>query len=100
MERDKLLQYGLMAEAVTRVTLPDEKLEELLLAAAEDTDEDMPLYEKIGHIARFAYRTGAAAALFAQEDLDAHAAMVKAFREILDEAESSDDVQVQSGEGY
>lgn len=89
MDPERAAEYGLMGEAVTRATLPDEKLEELLLAAAEEVkgDDSLPLYDKIGHVARYAYRAGAAAALFCREDPGALAAMEEAFRQILDEAE-------------
>lgn len=82
MNQEELLTYGLMGEAVTRATLPDDKLGELMLTAAETTDKTAPLYEKIAAVARCAYRAGASAALYLSERDQER--LQQAFADLLD----------------
>lgn len=82
MTEEELLGYGLLGEAVTRETLPDERLGELMLTAAETTDKTAPLYEKIAAVARCAYRAGASAALYLSERDQER--LLQAFADLLD----------------
>ena len=50
--------YALLGEAVTRETLGEDQLQDLTTAAAEETEGDLP------SLVRYAYRAGAAAALY------------------------------------
>lgn len=87
-EERKAVWYGLMGEAVTRAMLPDPKLGELMLTAAEDGDPDAPLYEKIAGVARHAFRAGAAAALYLSEQEPDK--LQQAFHELLDHPQAGE----------
>lgn len=77
-ERERLEGYFLMGEAVTRETMPENVLQDLLRSTISGTGGDLPA------MLREAYRAGAAAALVLADDPERLAA---AFRRLLDDTE-------------
>ncbi len=79
-ERDELQGYFLMSEAVTRMTLPADKLGELLRTSIEESGGDLPA------MLRSAYRAGAAAAMIVTERNPE--GLAEEFHRLLDEPEA------------